>query len=86
MAKKTALSIEIPLGKRTKQYRFFEMLPGLISYTMLLLLIILAWWDATIAGVYLLVIIFTMIVKSASIAVHTMKGYRHLTAAQKVDW
>lgn len=86
MAKHTLPSIEIPLGKRTKQYRFFEMLPGLISYTMLLLLLILAWWDATIAGIYLLVIIFTMIVKSASIALHTMRGYQHLTSALKVDW
>lgn len=86
MVKQTPPSIEIPLGKRTRQYRFFEMLPGIVSYTMLLLLLVLAWWDATIAGIYLLIIIFTMIVKSASIALHTMRGYQHLTAALKVDW
>ncbi|MDO4684790.1 MAG: glycosyltransferase family 2 protein [Candidatus Saccharibacteria bacterium] len=79
-------SIEIPLGKRTKQYRFFEMLPGMISYTMLALLLVLSWLNATIAGIYLLVIILTMIVKAVGIAFHTMRGYNHLAAAQKIDW
>lgn len=81
-----AVSIEIPLGKRTKKYRFFEMLPGIISYTMLALLVLLALWNATIAGIYLLLIIFTMIVKAVGIAVHTIRGYNYLVAAQKVDW
>ncbi len=78
--------IEIPLGKRTKQYRFFEMLPGLMSYSMLLILVILSWLNATIAGIYLLLIIFVMIIKSASIALHTMQGYSRLNKAQKVNW
>lgn len=80
------MSIEIPLGKRTKQYRFFEMLPGILSYGMLLLLPLLAWWSATAASIYLLLFIFTMIVKAFAIGGHTIRGYRHLVAAQKVDW
>ena len=80
------MSIEIPLGKRTKQYRFFEMLPGLLSYGMLLLLPILAWWNAIAASIYLLLFIFTMLVKAVAIATHTVRGYKRLTAAQKVDW
>ena len=31
--------LEIPLGKRTKAYRFFEMLPALLSYGAILLLV-----------------------------------------------
>ena len=34
--------IEIPLGKRTKLYRFFEILPGAISIGAILLLIVLS--------------------------------------------
>ena len=36
------MDIEIPLGKRTKKYRFFEMLPGMLSYGAIILLIILS--------------------------------------------
>ena len=79
-------SIEIPLGKRTKQYRCFAMLPGLLSYGMLLLLPILAWWNAIAASVYLLLFIFTMLVRAVAIGFHTIRGYKRLVAAQKVDW
>lgn len=80
------MSIEIPLGKRTKQYRFFEMLPGILSLFMLLLLPILAFWNAVAASVYLLLIIFTMLVKAVAIGAHTIRGYNRLVTAQKVDW
>jgi hypothetical protein len=80
------MSLEIPLGKRTKQYRFFEMLPALLSIAMLLLLPLLAWWSAVAASVYLLLIIFTMLVKAVVIGSHTVRGYNRLSSAQKVDW
>ncbi len=80
------MSIEIPLGKRTRQYRFFEMLPGLLSYGALIALPLLAWWSAAAASIYLLLVIFTMLVKAVSIGVHTIKGYRRLVTAQEVDW
>ena len=35
-------NLEIPQGKRTKAYRFFEILPGLISYGAIILLFILS--------------------------------------------
>ena len=82
----SSVNFEIPLGKRTKQYRFFEMLPGILSFGILLLLPILAWWNTVAASIYLLLFIFTMLVKAVVIAVHTVRGYQYLVAAQKVDW
>lgn len=79
-------SIEIPLGKRTKKYRFFEILPGMMSYLMLFLLVFLSWWNPIIAGIYLLVIIFTIIVKAIRLGIYTVRGYRLLEKAQKIDW
>jgi len=76
-------SIEIPLGKRTKKYRFFEILPGMMSYLMLFLLVFLSWWNPIIAGIYLLVIIFTIIVKAIRLGIYTVRGYRLLEKAQK---
>lgn len=80
------IDLEIPLHKRTKTYRFFEMLPGILSYGMVILMVILSLIDPLYAAVYLLVIIITVLVKAVGIAVHTTAGYKRLDQAQKVDW
>ncbi len=82
----TGNDLEIPLGKRTKAYRFFEMLPGLLSYGAIILLIVLSILNPVLAAAYLILIIITTLVKSIGIAVHTMSGRQRLEAAQRVDW
>lgn len=77
---------EIPLGKRTIQYRFFEIVPAIISYGAIILLVVLALVNPLLASVYLLLVVVTMIVKAAGIAVHVIGGTRRLRAVQRVDW
>jgi len=36
------INLELPLGKRTKLYRFFEILPAFISYGMIIAFILLS--------------------------------------------
>lgn len=78
--------LEIPLGKRSKSYRFFEILPGLLSYGMLILLVVLSIISPLAAAVYLLLLIITLLVKAIGIAFHTITGYGRLTRAQTIDW
>ncbi len=78
--------LELPLGKRTRQYRFFEMLPAILSYGMIILLIILSIFSPLLAAMYLLVIIITVLVKAFGIAVHTIRGRARLNRAQNIDW
>lgn len=78
--------IEIPIGKRKKAYRFFEMLPAIISYGSIILLVVLSLVNPLIAAVYLLAIIITTLVKAVGIAYHTTAGRNRLERAQKVDW
>ena len=80
------IDLEIPLDKRTKSYRFFEMLPAILSYGMVVLLFVLSLINPLYAAVYLLIIIITVLVKAVGIAVHTTAGYKRLDQAQKVDW
>lgn len=80
------INLEIPLGKRTKSYRFFEMLPALLSYGMLLLLVVLSLISPLAAAIYLLLIIITVLVKAIGIAVHTVTGRDRLNRAQNVNW
>jgi hypothetical protein len=78
--------LEIPLNKRTKAYRFFEMLPAILSYGMIILLVVLSLLDPLYAGVYLLLLIITVLVKAVGIATHTIQGRRRMDSAQNVDW
>lgn len=78
--------IEIPLGKRTRQYRFFEVLPAIISYGLILLLVILSLVNPFLAAMYLLAVILTLFIKSIAIAGRTIQGYGQLKKAQAVNW
>lgn len=78
--------IEIPTGKRTAKYRFFEMLPGTLSYLMVALLIILSIISPVAASVYVLVIVIMNLVKAVGIAFRTVQGYKLLKKGVCVDW
>ena len=79
--------IEIPLGKkRTKAYRFFEMLPAILSYGTIIVLITLSFVSPLLAAIYLLILITTLLVKAVGIASHTIGGHRRLIRAQEIDW
>lgn len=78
--------LEIPLGKRTSAYRFFEMVPGLLSWGALLLLVVLSLYNPVWAGVYVLLVIVTLLIKAVGIAVHTFTGNSQITKAQRVHW
>jgi hypothetical protein len=80
------IDLELPLKRRTKLYRFFEMVPAIVSYGMLLLLIVLSLISPLAAAVYLLLLIITVLVKAAGIAVHTIAGRSRLSKAQQINW
>ncbi len=78
--------LEIPIGKRTLKYRFFEMLPAILSYGALFLMVILSIFSPILASIYLLFIIMVNLVKGIGIAFRTIQGRKRLDNAQKVDW
>ena len=80
------IDLEIPLKKRSTSYRFFEMVPALLSYGSIILLIVLSLWSPLLAAVYLFLIITTMLVKAVGIAVHMISGQQQLKRAQTIDW
>ena len=80
------IDLEIPLGKRTPSYRFFEMVPAILSYGAIILLIVLSLVSPLLAAIYLLLVIITLIVKAFGIAYHTIRGHNRLEKAQLVDW
>ena len=80
------IDLEIPLKHRTPLYRFFEMVPGLISWGSIILLVVLSLLNPLWAGIYVLLVIVTLLVKAAGIAYHTFVGSSRIEKAQKINW
>lgn len=80
------MDLEIPVGKRTKTYRFFEMLPAVASYGAIILLFVLSLWQPILAAIYLLIVILTMFVKVWGISYHMVAGRSKMDRASRVDW
>jgi cellulose synthase/poly-beta-1,6-N-acetylglucosamine synthase-like glycosyltransferase len=80
------IDLEIPLGKRTPKYRFFEMIPAILSYGSIILLIVLSIMSPLFASAYLIIVVTSMIVKAVGIAIHTIEGRNRLEEAAKTDW
>lgn len=79
-------NLEIPQGKRSRLYRFLEVIPGLISYVAILLLFILSWVNPILATIYLFIVVATISVKAVGVAYRTVQGYEVMKRAEKVNW
>ena len=67
-------NLEIPQGKRTKLYRFLEILPGAISYGAIILLFVLSLIDPVLGAIYLFILIASTLVKAIGVAYRTVQG------------
>jgi hypothetical protein len=79
-------NIEIPLGKRTKFYRFFEMLPAFLSYGAIILLVLLALFAPVEGAIFILLIVVAMFVKALGMAYRTIQGYISFKKTSQLDW
>ena len=79
-------NLEIPQGKRTKLYRFLEILPGAISYGAIILLFVLSLIDPVLGAIYLFILIAATLVKAIGVAYRTVQGYEVIKRAERVDW
>ena len=78
--------IEIPQGKRKPLYRFFEILPGFLSFLMVALLVILSAVSPVLGSIFLLAVVSMNLVKAVGITVRTAQGYKLIKKCCKVDW
>lgn len=79
--------IEIPYKEDRKgHYRFFEMMPGIISYTLLFVPLILSLVNVTLAALFVLVYLLVNVTRAAAGATRALHGYNGLRRYQKMDW
>lgn len=86
MSNENTLDIELPLGKRTRFYRTFEMLPALLSYGIILLPVILSLISPAAGAVFVIVYIIIWFVKAMTMSIRSIQGFNILKKAQDVDW
>lgn len=86
MTRYSEQGIELPLGKRSVKYRFLEILPGFLSYTIVILLFALSLLNPTLGAIYLLLIIAMTSVKAVAVAYRTIQGYHKVERAELVNW
>lgn len=81
------IDIEIPEVKDRKgHYRFFEILPGAVSWTILILPFVLSFFSP-IAMVYALIVyLLIWFVKAVATNIRVLQGWRVLQVQQKLDW
>jgi cellulose synthase/poly-beta-1,6-N-acetylglucosamine synthase-like glycosyltransferase len=79
--------IEIPYVKnRGRRYRFFEILPGLLSWSILILPFVVSIFNPQIVVFFIIAYMLLWFVKALGLNVRGIQGYRMLMQHQKLPW
>ena len=79
--------IEIPYeSERHGHYRFFEILPGALSWLLLLMPIILSFINITAAVLFILLYLIIYFVRSVGFSISGLEGYMHMRQHMRLDW
>jgi cellulose synthase/poly-beta-1,6-N-acetylglucosamine synthase-like glycosyltransferase len=80
-------NIEIPyVHERGRRYRFFEMLPGMISWSILLLPFVLSLINPSLTIGFILAYLLMWFTKSAVLTMRSLQGFRKLGIQQRLPW
>lgn len=77
---------EIPLGQRTRLYRFFEMLPALLSWGMVAMIIVLSVIDLMLGAFVIVLFVVVSLYRVVRGGVDSVRGFRRLKSAESIDW
>ncbi len=82
-----AQDIEIPLvGERSKRYRFFEILPGAITWSILILPFVLSIFNPRLTVALVIAYLLLWFVKSIGLNIRALQGYRLMEKHKKLNW
>ena len=79
--------IEIPLkSEKTLRYRLFEILPGALSWSILLLTLLFSFFFPTLVSFLILLFFLFWFARAVGLNVRVLQGYKNLQLQQKLDW
>lgn len=80
-------NIEIPYKEnRNARYRFFEILPGALSWSLLLVPIILSLINTTLAAVFVLTYLLIYFTRAVGVSLRAIQGHKLVEQYKKTDW
>jgi hypothetical protein len=82
-----ARDIEIPLEEdRGRVYRFFEILPGLLSLLLFLTPIVLSIFFVPAAALFIITYILILLIRASAMSLRVIEGYGNVKKARQIDW
>ena len=79
--------IEIPYAEdRSHRYRFFEVLPGALSWSILIAPFIFSLVNATLTALFIIAFFLVWFVRAVGLNIRALQGWRTLQKHQKYDW
>lgn len=86
-AKSDQAALEIPYPEnRHGWYRFFEILPGLLSLLIFLTPIILSIFFIQAAAFFIITYVLLLLIRASAMSIRVIEGYGKVKQAQKIDW
>ncbi len=80
-------NIEIPLqSEKSWHYRFFEMLPGLLTWSILILPFVLSIFAAHITAILIIAFFLLWFARAVGLNVRVVQGWRTMHQHQKLNW
>lgn len=87
MSTKSRFPFEIPFQRdKNRKYRFFEILPGFLTWTILLLPFILGYFSVSLVAIIMLAYLLLWFVKAMVMNFRALQGYKILADHQRLDW
>jgi hypothetical protein len=82
-----AKDIEIPFERDRKgHYRFFEILPGAVSWLMLAMPFLLSLINVTVAAIFVLLYLLINFSRAFAVNIRALHGYNRLRRYRNYDW
>lgn len=80
-------NIEIPfVENRSKRYRLFEILPGALSWTILILPFIVSIFNPSLTVFFIIAYLLLWFVKSMGLLIRNFQGLNRLHTFERLDW
>ena len=78
-------STELSANDR-RLYRFFEMVPGIISWSTLVGMVLLSWQKPVWAAVFIIIFDLYWLIKTVFLSFHLRANHRRLRLHMATDW
>jgi len=83
---KISRAADLKNPKDRRVYRFFEILPGVLSWGTLILVVILSWKIPILISFFIIIFVIYWLFRTVYLSFHLRAGYQKMREHEKIDW